>query len=449
MAPNSAFESAFAQRTDILKRIRQTLGTFCSRADYHANSQLCTVKAPDLDGLFADIAHYIIDNQITESKGAAVSHEEPSSKKRKLERSAIESAGWDKGTSCGVADVSFSIPQRKKYQLQVGQASGIWASSSSGSDASVEFGVKWDRVQDIFCLPVPEKAQAQYNFCVFSTDAAGTAADQLLWTVPGTIPKVEAITGGTLQQDDTYKSFLMSAINKALKPHKKRVIEPTKDEFASQTAQAHRKGETAFHVKAFRGSKDGFLFLLSTGILWGFKKPLEFFPFDVIESISYTSILQRTFNMNIAFRSSNQDNIQEFEFSMIDQADFGGIDDYVKRHRLQDASMAEQRRAKKLNVNGVKGNEASQGGEEQEEGDLEKARREAEDLEDEEEEDQNFDPGSEGESEGSGSDSEDDGEDRDDEAEGNSGDEELGSEADDPEESFAASKSQSSAYGAS
>lgn len=312
-----------------------------------------------------------------------------------------------------MADVSFSIPQRKKYTLQVGQATGLWATIPSGSEPSVEFGVKWDRVQDIFCLPVPEKAQAQHNFCVFSTAEGENAGEQLLWTIPSTTPKSGTVTGDiAVQPDDTYKSILVSAINMALKPFKKQVLEPSKDEFASRIAQAHRKGETAFHVKAFRGSKDGYLFLLATGVLWGFKKPLEFFPFDAIESVSYTSILQRTFNMNIAFRPSNEADIQDFEFSMIDQADFGGIDDYVKRHRLQDASMAEERRAKKLNVNGVKGKEATQEGDEQEEGELEKAKRAAEDLEDEEEDDENFDPGSEGESEGSGSDSEEDDEDR-------------------------------------
>jgi hypothetical protein len=337
-----------------------------------------------------------------------------------------------------VADVSFSIPQRKKYNLQVGQTTGIWASSSSVSGPSVEFGIKWESVQDIFCLPVPEKAQAQYNFCIFANPEGESAGEQLLWTVPSTIPKSGAITGEiAVQADDTYKTFLVSAINKGLKSRRKHVVEPTANDFASQIVQAHRKGETAFHVKAFRGSKDGYLFLLSTGILWGFKKPLEFFAFDTIESVSYTSILQRTFNINIAFRSSGLDDIQEFEFSMIDQADFGGIDGYVKRHGLQDASMAEQRRARKLNVNGAKGNEASQGDGEHEEGELEKARREADDLEDEkedeEEDDENFDPGSEGESEGSGSGSDEDGEEQGAGAHGDMVDEALGSEAESAE----------------
>lgn len=120
---------------------------------------------------------------------------------------------------------------------------------------------------------------------------------------------------------------------------------------------------------------------------------------------------------------------------MIDQADFAGIDAYIKRHRLQDASMAEERRAKKLNVNGVKGADPEP---EDQEGHLERATREAEDIEDEEEEeDENFDPGSDGESEGSGSSSEEEEEGDDGGVSGDGGDliqEELGSEAEELEE---------------
>lgn len=102
---------------------------------------------------------------------------------------------------------------------------------------------------------------------------------------------------------------------------------------------------------------------------------------------------------------------------MIDQADYAGIDAYVKRHGLQDASLAEARRAKKYNVNPEKGGEVVADGE-MGESELQKAERELQDQEDEEEED--YDPGSDGESEGSGSSSEEEG----DEVEGEDDDEE-------------------------
>lgn len=348
-----------------------------------------------------------------------------------MEHRPLES-GWQNETYTTVKDVSFSIPQRKKLTLDVGQSSrsGIRVINTAGE---VEAAVQWSSIHDIVCLPVPEKAQAQYNFCVFSAAVNDVAAEQMLWTVPDSAPKDGTFVGGlSSEPGDTYKTRLIALMNKSLLTFNKQVLEPDRKEFASQIVQAHRKGELAFHVKAFRGSKDGYLFLLSTGILWGFKKPLEFFAFDSIDSVSYTSVLQRTFNLNIAVRVSQDAAAQEYEFSMIDQADFGGIDNYIKRHELQDASMAEQRRAKKLNVNGVKGEKAAEADGDQE-GELEKAQREAEDLEDEEEEDENFDPGSEGESEGSGSssDEEDDGGGG---GEANLVDEELGSEVEDVDE---------------
>lgn len=148
----------------------------------------------------------------------------------------------------------------------------------------------------------------------------------------------------------------------------------------------------------------GYLFFLSTGIFFGFKKPLVFFAFENIESTSYTSVLQRTFNLSIAARATGSDEIQEYELSMIDQADFAGIDGYIKGHGLQDASLAEARRAKRYNVNvgkAEKGGDASAQGAVEEESELQKAHRELEDREDEEEED--YDPGSEEDSDGSGS----------------------------------------------
>lgn len=147
----------------------------------------------------------------------------------------------------------------------------------------------------------------------------------------------------------------------------------------------------------------GYLFFLSTGVVFGFKKPLSFFPFSVIESISYTSVLQRTFNLVIAATEGDSTEAKETEFSMIDQADFGGIDEYVKRHGLNDASMAADRRAKAYNVNKkVEANgEGAAGGEEESE--LAKAEQALQDEEDEEEEDYEA---SGGESDGEGEDSE-------------------------------------------
>ncbi|KAL8867685.1 MAG: hypothetical protein Q9174_005502 [Haloplaca sp. 1 TL-2023] len=342
-------------------------------------------KFPELDPLFEEIAlHLDRIGPKPQSNGEPTTA--PASKKRKIE--STETIRGDE-TDDSITDVSFSIPQRKKLKLALGDAiRGV-----NSANGETECSLSCANVDYCIVLPVPEKAQPQHSFCVFPKEGE----DHILFTVPGTTVKPESIKSETSYgPEETYKEVAIKMLNRRLK---RKVIEPNEKDFTSQVAQAHRKGEKAVHVKAFRGSKD-------VGIIFVFKKPLSLFPFHSIASISYTSVLQRTFNLVISAYTSDEAT-QDIEFSMIDQADFAGIDAYIKLHQLQDASMAEQRRAKRLNVNGVKGEDAEG---DDGEGELQKAQKEAQDLEDEDEEDdENFDPGSEGESEGSGSDSEEDG----------------------------------------
>jgi len=52
--------------------------------------------------------------------------------------------------------------------------------------------------------------------------------------------------------------LIEQTLNKCLeKTSAGKLIKPDDAEFASATPEAHRKGEKAYHVKAFRGSKDG------------------------------------------------------------------------------------------------------------------------------------------------------------------------------------------------
>ncbi|KAF2759751.1 Rtt106-domain-containing protein [Pseudovirgaria hyperparasitica] len=404
-------------------------------------------KNSALRPLFEDLCAYIYALQ------SEIQVEKPPLKKRKLDISSDAANGDTKaaeGTwadinvapSWKMADVSFSIPQRKKLHVEIvkkDSKAGVKKGGIRGVNAAsntVEFGANWGEIDQVFCLPVPEKAKKQHNFVVLPRGADGitpaaegaAAPEPIVWTY------VEPTGKDIKEGEDPGPGTTSRAIDQHLGLYKKQVIYPTDKEFSSSIPQPHRKGEKAYHVKAFRGSKEGYLYFTSVGILFGFKKPLAFFPFDMITSVSYTSVLQRTFNLNIGVTAGEQE--QEIEFAMLDQADFSGINEYVQKHSLQDTSLAATRKAKKLNINGP-----PKGGEEtevQEDGATELAKAEAElqDLEDEEEED--YDPGSEGDSDGSGSSSEE--EDYDENAGGDEDGEgadiiaeELGSEAEEVE----------------
>ncbi|PGH27525.1 hypothetical protein AJ80_00766 [Polytolypa hystricis UAMH7299] len=398
-------------------------------------------STPQHASLFEDIARYTceIRNRVAVSTTQVSADGGPAQKKRKLAKDTADpAAGGNSPLLAGLnadaelqfytQDTSFAMPQRKKLLLEVTRSTEASAAGSGYLRArnqvskEIEFGVPISEIQHVLCLPVPEKTQRQFNFCIIPKYADGvtpapagaTVFEPIIWTVPDGPPRTVFLGSGTSAMEsaslaETYESYMQRMLNERLKHTK--VICPSEKEFVSPVPEAHRKGEKAYHVKAFRGSKEGFLFFLSTGIFFGYKKPLLFFSFDDIESISYTSVLQRTFNLNVATRSAaDPDKVEEIEFSMIDQSNHPGIDAYIQKHQLQDASLAVARRAKKLNINGAKGGDEEGGntgnGGEGEESELQKAHRELEDQEEEEEED--YDPGSDGESDGSGSSSEED-----------------------------------------
>ncbi|RAL09487.1 putative negative regulator of DNA transposition (Rtt106) [Aspergillus homomorphus CBS 101889] len=450
---NPVIDDAFAAEPTLQRRVYDAIG-----------------HTPQHAPLFEDIARYTSSLLARTAANTrvqpreAVSDDGPAAKKRKIQNggeghpaaAAQPSAGdlkADASLQFYMQDVSFAVPQRKKLTLEITAGAGGFLRARNQASKEVEFGVQLDRIRHVLCLPVPEKNQRQFNFCIIPQYSDGINAspegvaglESIVWTVADGPPK--AAFSGTGQQlgtgeGETAEKVVQQVLNDNLVRTK--VIRPDERQFVSAMPEAHRKGEKAFHVKAFRGSKDGYLFLLSTGILFGFKKPLIFFAFENIESISYTSVLQRTFNLNILARPTASDETQEFEFSMIDQANFSGIDAYVKKHGLQDASLAEARRAKRYNGNGAKTEEdataVAEGAAEEEESELQKAQRELEDQEDEDEED--YDPGSDVDTDGSGSSSEEDDEDEDQDEDGDMEEEdedngrdlvadELGSEAED------------------
>lgn len=396
--------------------------------------QRLRLTKPAVDGLQPDseIARLLNDitNHILTLKSSPTApqsdplHHASDRKKRKLDgvgssQSAPSNEIQDPVTLFECKDVSFAAPARKKVRLEL-------VSSASDPEqrqirlydpktSELEYVLGAQDVDQTFCLPVPDKAQRQKNFVILPRRRTETSEkanlEQILFTMNETPDKVGALGARSTEiaEGETYASVTTAELRVFLLHQGKNIVLPDDREFASSIEQPHRKGEKAHHVKAFRGSKEGYLFFLPTGILFGFKKPLALFPFHNVESISYTSVLQRTFNLVITtIPSSADDAAEEVEFSMLDQADFAGIDSYIKAHGLNDASLAAERRAKAYNVNKNSKAASSNNAGDEADGDdgqteLQKAEQQLQDEEDDMEED--YDP-SGGESEGEGEESE-------------------------------------------
>ncbi|KAK8086779.1 hypothetical protein PG994_001753 [Apiospora phragmitis] len=348
-----------------------------------------------------------------------------------------------------VKEVSVSVPQRKKFDLCF-TAQHLYARFPNTTAPVAGMIYAWKDIEYAFYIPVPEKTQVQHNYVLFppnsylsslSKNSTTSETEPLVFTVSAGAPKPGAIGGPNASAasavSDSYSTLFHWAINKCLQAGSKgvHVVSADPAKFHSLVKQSHRPKEKAVHVKAFRGSKDGFLFFLENGILWGFKKPLMFIPLDRIAAISYTSVLQRTFNMVVEIftgEGGDTEATEEVEFAMIDQEDYGGINEkYVAKHGLQDRSMADQRKAKmQLAENakgGKKGADREANGDAEDDGltELERAAKLEQQLQDDEDEDEeDYDPGSDADSDGSGASSEGDDDDDDDDAEGDEMDEE-------------------------
>jgi hypothetical protein len=120
----------------------------------------------------------------------------------------------------------------------------------------------------VLCLPVPEKSQRQFNFCIIPQYSDGInpppegeqVFESMVWTVSDG-PAKAAFSGNGQQvgtgDGETAEALVRRVLNENLSHTK--VVRPDERQFVSAMPEAHRKAEKAYHVKAFRGSKEGML----------------------------------------------------------------------------------------------------------------------------------------------------------------------------------------------
>ena len=268
-------------------------------------------KTPQHRALFEEIAAYHLRTLESEPSAKTLLTSdllgEPATKKRKLPNGSlpIHPVSGERKMILEAPEISFTIPQRKKLTCGIYHypQTGTYTIAGKTSAAGPDFEVPMSSVGTVMRLQVPEKAQRQWNYVLLpqsGREGENMGVEGVVFTVsePAKGKEQEYITSNDTPQavldhkGDKNKSMLEAALENA----GVKITVPSAVEFASATPEAHRKNEKAYHVKAFRGSKDGFLFFLSTGIFFGFKKPLFFVGLEDIQSVSYTSVLQRTFN---------------------------------------------------------------------------------------------------------------------------------------------------------
>lgn len=219
-----------------------------------------------LPRLFEDISRYVLSLKSQQENH----HELPTNqKKRKLDDGTAQANGT---ASADIArpvvafeckDVSVQIPARKKLRVQiVGDVADAGKNelrllNSTTNDA--EYVLPAQNIDQVFCLPVPDKQQRQSYFAIFARPTAPSAeSEQILFTLnEASPPSLASSTQDPITADDTYVTATHQAFTRLLQHYGKSVTVPSAAEFASARPQSHRKGEKGYHVNAHRGSKEG------------------------------------------------------------------------------------------------------------------------------------------------------------------------------------------------
>jgi len=269
-----------------MPQVRSINHTLASQPDAHCSTGKFQNGIPEL---LRDISTFILSLQKSGQAEAYPIRQnqvptEPTAKKRKLEQgeeAAARSMGpphgsYDMSNTPKICfeckDVSFTSPLRKKLKLQFItddlNISKRQIRLLNQATNAVEYTIRGEDVEAMFCLPVPEKTQRQQCFLIFplpgSQSYDGTPAEPLVWTMNETKVSPEIIGVSTSLQaslhgteDDTFVDITRRELDSHMACLSKKLILPNESEFASEIPQTHRKGEKAFHTKAFRGSKEG------------------------------------------------------------------------------------------------------------------------------------------------------------------------------------------------
>ncbi|CCK70775.1 Rtt106p KNAG_0F01070 [Huiozyma naganishii CBS 8797] len=259
-------------------------------------------------------------------------------KRRKLDNGSGENgvAGADGIPDSDVIfqlnDVSVLSPLRKKlnFVLHLSQRDRRPSLSLRRNDL-VEFYIEGlgGAIELAVFLPVPEKSNIVYLFIKYRSSEKSKYSEPILLALN---------KAAVLQQfhDSALLEQSITDFNKCVEYMRKQAILTgfrIADPFSNNTATDLH----SFHLECHRGTKEGTLYFLPDLVIFGFKKPILLFNSKDIESITYSSITRLTFDMTLMTKEGGK-----YEFSMIDQSEYGKIDEYVKRKQVEDKSMSEE-----------------------------------------------------------------------------------------------------------
>ncbi|KAI9024095.1 hypothetical protein DFJ74DRAFT_667274 [Hyaloraphidium curvatum] len=262
----------------------------------------------------------------------------PAAKKARAERTVDDSETW-----CTLGDVSVLLPARKRMNVKFTKDELVLCPTKPDGTAA-EIFVRLDAVKTVVVTPSPDKAskRASWTFTVLVDGAGSPSKDSKRkpWEYAGAIAfAVEdgstTVSRGPPQKAASStpadaKAAVCDAFRQALK---RPVLEPAGRGGGS-------KGRV--HIEACRGAKPCSVYLLSTGILVGYTKPITFVTAEQISDIAICNATSRTFNVEVKVFDRTRDAAaaKTLELSMIDHSAYDDVSQYIADHKRRAANMA-------------------------------------------------------------------------------------------------------------
>ncbi|KAJ3178409.1 hypothetical protein HDU85_005207 [Gaertneriomyces sp. JEL0708] len=240
-------------------------------------------------------------------------------KKRKLQSSSTTpppstSADHDDILIASLPDVSFSLPSRRKYTVNLNRSS-IQLINPKTQTTDASFAVS--SIRHAFSVPTPNKAKDHYTFCLLVEN--GDAVVFGLDDVVGKDTYLGVEKGGRVR--DVVVSHLEKVLNV-------KVMKPDANLFRSML----KKGQ--LYLEGYSGVRDAVIYPLPTGLLIGMKKPWYWFPLEKINNINIVKPTGRTFSLMIEAAAGvsyppQGEGEKEHDLQMIDVAEMGPIGHWV------------------------------------------------------------------------------------------------------------------------
>ncbi|KAI3654013.1 hypothetical protein MP228_000732 [Amoeboaphelidium protococcarum] len=218
-----------------------------------------------------------------------------------------------------IKDLSCTLPVRKKVDLLI-----------SSSDVRVvqcgtntQIAALLEQIQ-IFCLHNPSKSDQScvlvFISCNEDNQQVTVPDDSIICVVVHERPDIVVQNAKSLLGSSNVE-IVCNLLQHDLKYN---LIKSDLSEFKSKVC----KNVYSSFMQCHLGAKEGHLFMLTTGLLFGFKKPVLYMPFNQIKSVEISGITSRTFDLVLSTIE------KVFTFGMIAYEEFDGIMAYIHRHDL-------------------------------------------------------------------------------------------------------------------